>query len=244
FGTRLNFLPIVLGDGRIHLEVEPEVSNLDPASGVAIPGGGFVPGRSTQSVRTTVELETGQTFIIGGLIQRNVRGTIQKVPILGDLPFFGTAFSRKNYEEVEEELVVMVTPYLVDALACNQVPKFLPGQETRSPDDFELFLEGILEAPRGQRYACQAGRYVPAHRTGPTAELFPCFNGCNGPYGGVCGPEGCVPGTPAGATMGGGTAPAAASSGARPVADEPPVRSLPDPVTIPANPSGDGERQP
>ncbi|HXG12415.1 MAG TPA: pilus assembly protein N-terminal domain-containing protein, partial [Gemmataceae bacterium] len=47
FGTRLNFLPIVLGDGRIHLEVEPEVSNLDPASGVAIPGGGFVPGRST-----------------------------------------------------------------------------------------------------------------------------------------------------------------------------------------------------
>jgi pilus assembly protein CpaC len=191
FGTRLNFLPIVLGDGRIHLEVEPEVSFLDPAAGVNIQGT-TVPGRATQRVHTTVELETGQTFIIGGLIQRTIRGSTVKVPILGDIPFLGTAFSRKNYEETEEELVVMVTPYLVDALACNQVPKLLPGQETRSPDDFELFLEGILEAPRGRRYAFQDCRYVAAHQEGPTANLFPCYdclgNGGNGGCG-ACGKD-------------------------------------------------------
>jgi hypothetical protein len=69
FGTRLNFLPVVLGNGRIHLEVEPEVSQLDAANGTNIQGT-VVPGRVTQRVHTTVELEDGQTFVLGGLIQR------------------------------------------------------------------------------------------------------------------------------------------------------------------------------
>ena len=148
FGTRLNFLPIVLGNGRIHLEVEPEVSSLNAAAGVVI-AGATVPGRQTQRVHTTVELESGQTFVIGGLIQHTSTGTTNKVPVLGQLPFLGTFFSTKTYSEEETELVVLVTPHLVDAQSCDQLTKVLPGQETRSPDDFELFLEGILEAPRG-----------------------------------------------------------------------------------------------
>jgi pilus assembly protein CpaC len=189
FGTRLNFLPIVLGNGKIHLEVEPEVSNLNAAFGTAI-NGTVVPGRDTQRVHTTVELEDGQTFAIGGLIQRNINGSISKVPIIGDLPFIGAAFSSKNFEERETELVVLVTPRLVDAMDCNQLPRLLPGQETRSPDDFELFLEGILEAPRGPREVFPNRHYVPAYKNGPTAGVFTCAGNDHG-QGGLNGGCGC-----------------------------------------------------
>src|SRR5262249_46261120 len=118
--------------------------------------------------------ETGQTLCIGGLVQHNVTGSTRKVPILGDLPFFGTAFSRKFYREDETELVILVTPRLVDAMSCDQLPRYLPGQETRTPDDFELFLEGILEAPRGPREVFPDHRYRAAYLNGPTADLFPC----------------------------------------------------------------------
>ncbi len=188
FGTTLSFLPVVLGNGKIHLEVAPEVSSLDPASGT-VANGVVVPGRASQRVQTTVELEAGQTFVIGGLIQRQVTGSTVKLPVLGDLPFVGTAFSSKTFNEVEQELLILVTPHLVDAEDCSQVPGCLPGLETRSPDDFELFLEGILEAPRGSRCVCPGKHYVPAWKSGPTAGQFPCGDACgNGACGnGVCG---------------------------------------------------------
>jgi pilus assembly protein CpaC len=161
FGTRLNFLPVVLGNGKIHLDVEPEVSQLDAASGTNI-GGAVVPGRVTQRVHTSVELEDGQTFVIGGLIQRESAATTRRVPVLGDLPFVGTAFRSLSHSTTERELVVLVTVNLVDPMDCNQLPRVIPGEETRRPDDFELFLEGILEAPRGQRDLCHDKVYWPA----------------------------------------------------------------------------------
>jgi pilus assembly protein CpaC len=174
FGTRLNFLPVVLGGGKIHLEVEPEVSSLNAAFGTVIQGT-VVPGRTTQRVHTTVEMEDGQTFVIGGLIQRDVVGSTTKVPILGEIPFLGAAFSTKSFQETEQELVVLITPHLVDAMSCSQVAgKLMPGQESRSPDDFELFLEGILEAPRGQREITFPCGYQPAYKNGPSAGQFPC----------------------------------------------------------------------
>jgi pilus assembly protein CpaC len=196
FGTRLNFLPIVLGNGKIYLEVEPEVSSLDQASGVIL-AGSPIPGRLLQRIHTSVEMEPGQTLAIGGLIQNTVQASTSKIPCLGDLPFVGTLFSRKSYNEVEEELVVLVTPHLVDPLDCQQLPKFLPGQETRRADDFELFLEGILEAPRGQREVCPDRHYVPAYKHSPTVQKYPCGanNGtwsCGGPNGcGLKGKNGC-----------------------------------------------------
>jgi pilus assembly protein CpaC len=174
FGTTLQFLPIVLGNGRIHLEVEPEISSLDNTAGVVVPGGGLVAGRSTQRVRTTVEMEAGQTFVVGGLIQKTKATSIDRVPVLGQIPFIGAAFSTKTDSDVESELVVLVTPHLVDAQSACQVVKVLPGQESRSPDDCELFLEGLIEAPRGPRSMFVNGRYVPAHHVGPTANVFPC----------------------------------------------------------------------
>jgi pilus assembly protein CpaC len=191
FGTRLNFLPVVMGNGKIHLEIEPERSDLNPAFGTSI-NGTVVPGRTTQRVHASVEMEDGQTLVLGGLIEHTVVGSTTKTPIVGDIPFLGAAFSRKSYQETESELIVVVTPHLVDAMSCDQAPKVFPGQETRSPDDFELFLEGILEAPRGPRDVCHDHRYVPAYKNGPTAALFPCAGD------GRCGANGCRPGEPCG----------------------------------------------
>jgi pilus assembly protein CpaC len=184
FGTQLNVLPIVLGNGKIQLDVNPIVSNIDASVGTAI-AGTIVPGRNQQEVQTTVIVETGQTLVIGGLIQNTVTAVVQKVPFLGDLPIIGAAFSSKSYQEVESELVILITPHLVDPMSCDQLPKYYPGQETRSPDDYELFLEGILEAPRGQRVLCPGGKYMPAYMNGPTADTFPCGNGYgkHGKYG-------------------------------------------------------------
>ncbi|OAI49090.1 hypothetical protein AYO44_18605 [Planctomycetaceae bacterium SCGC AG-212-F19] len=200
FGTTVNFLPVVLGNGKIYLEVEPTVSSLDAASGFVL-AGSLIPGRLRQHMRTAVEMEPGQTLAIGGLIQNTVQASTTKVPILGDLPYVGTLFSRKSYEDREEELIILVTPHLVDPMDCNQLTKLLPGQETRKPDDYELFLEGLLEAPRGQRRVCDNRHYVPAYKNSPTYNKYPCGdnkggngsgNGCKS--GGLSGNRGCTQG--------------------------------------------------
>ena len=162
-GTTLSFLPIVLGNGKIQLTVNPRVRSPNPALGITT-SFGFVTGFDDKQVNATVEMETGQTFVIGGLIQNETRGIVNKIPVLGDLPFLGVLFSSKTFEETEQEVVILVTPYLVDPQSSDQLPKLLPGQETRSPDDFELFLEGILEAPRGPRKVIQDRRYIPAFK--------------------------------------------------------------------------------
>jgi pilus assembly protein CpaC len=183
FGTVVRFIPTVLGNGKIRLKVAPEVSRRNDANSLTIQssiGVTSVPGFETQKVDATVEIESGQTLVLGGLIQSTVNASTNKVPVLGELPFIGAAFSTKTYQETEEELVILATPYLVDPMACNQLPPYLPGQETRSPDDFELFLEGILEAPRGPRSVCPDTRYVPAYKNGPTSAVYPCAGNGHG----------------------------------------------------------------
>jgi pilus assembly protein CpaC len=192
FGTSLSILPIVMGNGKIHLEVEPEVSQLDNASGVNS-GGVFVPGRLTQRVHTTVEIESGQTLVIGGLIENDVQALATKVPVLGEIPFIGAAFSLNSFSETEKELIILVTPHLVDPQSCDQLVKLLPGQETRSVDDFELFLEQIIEAPRGPREVCPNSHYVPAFKNGPTSQIYPCAQDSQPRcVGGLCGRRGLV----------------------------------------------------
>jgi len=145
-------------------------------------------------VRSTIRVEDGQTIAIGGLIQTSISGNTQKLPILGDLPYVGVAFRTVSYTETEEELLVLVTPRLVDAMSCDQLPKLLPGQETRSPDDFELFLEGILEAPRGQRVV-GLRHYTAAYHNSPSTQLYPCMNGPGVPASScpACGAAGSAP---------------------------------------------------
>ena len=177
FGTELDFLPIVYGNGKIYLEVAPSVTSVNFANGITI-NGSPTPGFDEQRVRTSIVMESGQTFAIGGLIQTTTQSTTTKVPVLGDLPFFGTLFSSVLQSEDEQELVILVTPHLVDPMDCNQVPRRLPGTETRKPDDFELYLETMLELPRGQRNVFEGKRYKAAWKNDPTASALPC--GLNG----------------------------------------------------------------
>lgn len=183
FGTELEVVPIVYGNGMIWLDINPRVTAVNQGLGINV-GGALSPGFSEQSVRSTVLLESGQTFAIGGLIQTNVQATSSKVPFIGDLPFVGPFWGSVNYQTTESELVILVTPRLVHPMDPCQAPKRLPGQETRTPDDYELFLENILEAPRGQRKVWNGKCYNAPYKCDPTAARYPCAgNVCTGPNG-------------------------------------------------------------
>ena len=104
-------------------------------------------------------------------------GDAAKVPYLGELPVVSWAFSNVTYQETETELLIMVTPRLVEPMDCAQVPRRLPGKETRGPDDYELFLESLLEAPRGQRKVWNGVCYNAAYKCSPTVNTFPASAG-------------------------------------------------------------------
>ncbi|HMP02548.1 MAG TPA: hypothetical protein PKD86_09800 [Gemmatales bacterium] len=180
FGTIVRFLPVVLGGGRIRVQVQAEVSR--PA-GVVTQATFTAPNFEVTTVQSTVEMENRQTLVIGGLLQTELDATTLKVPILGDLPFLGAAFRQVAHEETETELIVLVTPSLVESMDPSQRPARVAGHETRSPTDFELFLEGIMEAPRGPRDPFPGRRYVPAYKL---SEPFgnPMGEGCDN---GACG---------------------------------------------------------
>ncbi|MBN9122529.1 MAG: pilus assembly protein N-terminal domain-containing protein [Planctomycetes bacterium] len=183
FGTELEVVPIVYGNGQIWLDINPRVTAVSQGLGITI-NGATSPGFTEQSVRSTVLLESGQTFAIGGLIQNSVQASANKVPVVGDLPFIGVGFSSLSYQMRESELVILVTPRLVAPMDPCQAPKRLPGQETRTPDDYELFLENILEAPRGQRKVWNGKCYNAAYKCDPTVLRYPCAgNVCTGPNG-------------------------------------------------------------
>lgn len=144
FGTNLRFVPTVLGDGRIRLEVRPEVSDLNWSNGVEV-NNIKVPGFDVRVAETTVEMDAGQSFVVAGLISKRVTAATSKLPFLGDLPVAGALFQNKNYKISETEVLIMVTPYLVDAL--DQAPCELPGRESRDPNDIEFYLGSKFEPP-------------------------------------------------------------------------------------------------
>ena len=131
-------------------------------------GGTQVPQFETQRLNATVELESGQTLALGGLLQTEEDAMVTKVPILGDLPGVGVLFRSVTHTLVETELLILVTPLLVDPLQNCQRPAVLPGQESRMPNDKELFLKGQEEVPlpvAAPAGACAAHRpAAAAHR--------------------------------------------------------------------------------
>ena len=144
FGTSLRFVPTVLGEGRIRLDVQPEVSAVSAGLSISV-GGTQVPGFVTRTAETTVEMQAGQTFAIAGLLQSRVAVFKNKVPIIGDLPLVGWAFQNKSYMDEETELIIIVTPHLVEAM--DQGVCKLPGRESRVPNDLEWYLGGRFEPP-------------------------------------------------------------------------------------------------
>jgi pilus assembly protein CpaC len=143
FGVSLAFVPYILDDETIRLAVAPEVSSIDFTTGVTIQGT-QVPGINTRRTSTVVEMREGQTLAISGILQVTLAGTTARVPGLGDLPYIGPLFSNNSTQMVEKELVIMVTPYLVDAMEPEQVPP-RPGDEVVSPDDCEFYMLGYIE---------------------------------------------------------------------------------------------------
>ena len=131
FGVRLKFKPTVLGDNTIRLQVAPEVSELSDTGAVTIQG--FrVPAILTRRAETTLELKSGQTFSLAGLISQRADARNAKTPLLGDLPVLGTLFRSVRYQSGETELVVMVTADLVEPLN-NAGKTALPGSLSTPP---------------------------------------------------------------------------------------------------------------
>jgi pilus assembly protein CpaC len=119
FGIRLNFIPTITPRGTIRLQVAPEVSALDFANGLNIQG--FqIPALTVRRVNTEVELETGQSFAIGGLLDNRMTETLAKMPFLGDIPVFGKLFQSKAANRQNTELLVIVTPELVRPIPAGQ----------------------------------------------------------------------------------------------------------------------------
>ena len=162
FGVALAFRPLVLGDGTIRLLVRTEVSQRDDVNGVPIsPDLPPVPAIATRRSETTLELKSGQTFAMAGLLQHDVLSTRTQIPGLGDLPVLGPLFRSVSYRNLETELVALVTVDLVEPSDAQVFPP-LPGEDHEAPNDWELYYEGRLEANTPGRLPASEGHYVNA----------------------------------------------------------------------------------
>jgi pilus assembly protein CpaC len=133
YGVGLAFTPVVLADGRISMRVRPEVSELSDAGSVKI-GTVQVPALLTRRAETTVELGSGQSFMIAGLLRSTTNNSLNKAPVLGDLPILGALFRSTKFQRQETELVVIVTPYLVRPVSVQMAT---PIDGYRVPTDIQ-----------------------------------------------------------------------------------------------------------
>ncbi|MFJ9992105.1 type II and III secretion system protein family protein [Pseudomonas putida] len=133
FGVRLALTPTVVSRDRITLKVAPEVSELDYNNAVNI-AGTLVPGLSVRRTDTSISLADGESFIISGLVSNNTRSSVDKLPGLGNLPILGAFFRQSSLVREETELLMIVTPHLVQPLAANARLPQLPGEALRTYD--------------------------------------------------------------------------------------------------------------
>lgn len=146
YGTRVDMVAKVRGEGRIWLEVRPYVSEIDPTRSVTLQGIS-VPGLRSRFLETGVELQAGQTLALGGLLQMRTESINTGLPFFGDLPYIGTFFRSNRELQNEVELLISVTPNFAGAMDPCEVPPGGPGLNTTSPTDCELYLKGYMEVP-------------------------------------------------------------------------------------------------
>ncbi len=142
FGTQIDFVPIVRGGGRLRLEVRPRISDIDPS--IAVSG---IPGFRVRVIDTGVDMMAGETLALGGLVQTRMETQTRGLPWLSDLPYAGALFRKTNERTNEIELLIMVTPQLAAAMACEDVPPGGPGLEGASPTEIDFYLKGHVEVP-------------------------------------------------------------------------------------------------
>ena len=131
YGVKLTYTPTVLSDGRISIQVAPEVSELSSQGAVQLDGV-QIPALITRRASTTAELGSGQSMMIAGLMSNNAQNTIEKAPGLGDVPILGNLFRSTSFRKGETELVIVITPYLVKPVDGNDIR--LPTDGYNSPD--------------------------------------------------------------------------------------------------------------
>lgn len=166
YGTQIDFLPIVLGNGKIRLEVRPRISEIDDSRSVTI-NDITIPALTVRQVDTAVEMNAGQTFAIAGLIQQRTETSKRGVPLLADIPYLGVPFRRVEDSVNEIELLILVTPELIDAMDPHEVPPCGPGMGTTSPGDCDFYMHGNIEVPdncsacrNGNNCSCQSGGFA------------------------------------------------------------------------------------
>lgn len=189
YGVSLAFTPTVLADGRISMRVRPEVSQLSSAGSVTL-NDFEIPGITTRRAETTVELGSGQSFVIGGLLNNSSSNSMEKAPFLGDLPVLGALFRSKRWKRAETELVIVVTPYLVKPVSANQIA--LPTDGYRATNDAEAFL-------LGQTFKGRSGEQRPVPSAGAPQTVAPGVSPGIGPGASLPadGPPGPAPQAPA-----------------------------------------------
>ncbi|OAO03753.1 type II and III secretion system protein family protein [Parasphingorhabdus sp.] len=137
FGVSLTYTPTVLSNGRISIRVAPEVSEIT-TNGAVVLNGFSIPAVNTRRAETTVELGSGESFMIAGLMQNSYTSAIDKTPGLADVPILGTLFKSDGYRRNETELMIVITPYLVKPVSDSQI--VLPTDGFKAANDAERFL--------------------------------------------------------------------------------------------------------
>ncbi len=144
FGIKLKFTPNIARNGAIRLKVAPEVSSLDFANGLTIQG--FqIPSLRTRRAETEVELREGQYLAIAGLMDNETTRNLTKIPFIGDIPILGELFKSRGIRDRRTELLVVVTPELVQA--SDMAPKVPTGEPGASPGPDTWKREGSLKGP-------------------------------------------------------------------------------------------------
>ncbi|MCZ6454203.1 MAG: type II and III secretion system protein family protein [Alphaproteobacteria bacterium] len=166
FGVSLAFTPTIVSDDRISLKVMPEVSALSSAGAVQI-NGIVIPALTTRRANTTVELGSGQSFVIAGLLQADTNQSVNETPGLANIPILGALFRSTDFRRSESELVIIVTPYLVRPVSSAALA--LPTDGFEVPDDYDRIVNG--ETRRQKQ--------TPTQRTPQTSD----FDGPTGPGG-------------------------------------------------------------
>jgi pilus assembly protein CpaC len=150
YGVSLSYTPTVLTSGRISIRVRPEVSELSAAGAVTI-GGTQVPGLTTRRAETTVELGSGQSFMIAGLMSNNAQNLVDRAPGLADLPILGNMFRSTDFRKGQTELVIIVTPYLVKPVDDSEIKLPTDGFHTPTPGgqllEYRQTSDGAAERP-------------------------------------------------------------------------------------------------
>ena len=167
FGVQLTFMPTVTANGVINLRLTPSVSELDFANAVLV-SGFRIPALTKREARTTIELRDGQSFAIAGLLQNEGLRNISQVPWLGSVPVLGTLFRSTSYQQNETDLVVIVTPHLVQPAAPGQ-RLATPIDEQLAGNDVDLFLLGQSEVRKKPPLPLAKG----ASFTGPSGYIMP-----------------------------------------------------------------------